>query len=247
MIKVLIVDDEPLARIRLQQHLEHISYVSIVGQAINGLEAVQLTVKHCPDIVLMDIRMPEMDGLEAANIIAEMTLPSAVIFCTAFEDFALRAFDAQACAYLLKPVKFDDLVSGLERASRSNRAQINHRSQSRNQSHNHSQRRHLCSRTHQGIDLIPIRKILLLQAEQKYVTAYLAGSEAVLSDTLKEIEEEFPELFVRVHRNALVARDAIEGLSFIDGHLQVSIRDLSIQPVVSRRLESKLRQLLPEL
>lgn len=130
-------------------------------------------------------------------------------------------------------------MSGIERASRKTRAQIDRRPQ--------SQRRHLCSRTHQGIDLIPVKKILLLQAEQKYVTAYLTNSEAVLSDTLKEIEEEFPELFVRVHRNALVARDAIEGLAFIDGHLQVSIRDLSIKPVVSRRLESKLRHLLPEL
>lgn len=239
MIKVLIVDDEPLARIRLQQHLQKMSNVRIVGQANNGLEAVQLTVKHCPDIVLMDIRMPEMDGLEAAKIIAEMTLPPAVIFCTAFEDFALRAFDAQACAYLLKPVKYDELVSGLERASRKTRAQISHRPQ--------SQRRHFCSRTHQGVDLIPIKKILLLQAEQKYVTAYLTDSEAVLSDTLKEIEEEFADLFVRVHRNALVARDAIEGLSLVDGHLTVSIHGISIRPVVSRRLESKLRHLLPEL
>lgn len=241
MVKVLIADDEPLARIRLQQHLEKMSDVRIVGQAANGLEAVQLTVKYCPDIVLMDIRMPEMDGLEAAKVIAEMSLPPAVIFCTAFDDFALRAFDAQACAYLLKPVKFDELRLAIERASRKTRAQINTRSQ------NQSQRRHLCSRTHQGIDLIPIKKILLLQAEQKYVTAHLANSEAVLSDTLKEIEEEFPDLFVRVHRNALVAREAIEGLSFIDGHLQVSIRDISIKPVVSRRLEPKLRQLLPEL
>lgn len=241
MVKVLIVDDEPLARIRLQQHVHKMPDVSVVGQATNGLEAVQLTVKYRPDIVLMDIRMPEMDGLEAARMIAEITLPPAVIFCTAFDDFALHAFDAQASAYLLKPVKYDDLVSGIEQASRNTRAQINNRPQSQ------YQRRHLCSRTHQGIDLIPIKEILLLQAEQKYVTAYLADTEAVLSDTLKEIEEEFADLFVRVHRNALVARDAIEGLSFIDGHLQVSIRGLSIQPVVSRRLESKLRQLLPEL
>ena len=112
MVKVLIADDEPLARIRLQQHLEKMSDVRIVGQAANGLEAVQLTVKYCPDIVLMDIRMPEMDGLEAAKVIAEMSLPPAVIFCTAFDDFALRAFDAQACAYLLKPVKFDELRFG---------------------------------------------------------------------------------------------------------------------------------------
>lgn len=239
MIKVLIVDDEPLARIRLRQHLQKMSDIQVVGQASNGVEAVQTAVKYCPDIVLMDIRMPEMDGLEAAKIIAKMALPPAVIFCTAFDDFALRAFDAQACAYILKPVKYADLVSGIERATRKTRAQIDRRPQ--------SQRRHLCSRTHQGIDLIPVKDILLLQAEQKYVTAYLADSEAVLSDTLKEIEEEFGHLFVRVHRNALVARDAIEGLSFVDGHLSVTVRDISIKPLVSRRLESKLRQLLPEL
>ncbi|MDG1818673.1 MAG: LytTR family DNA-binding domain-containing protein [Porticoccaceae bacterium] len=239
MVKVLIVDDEPLARIRLQHHLKRMSDVYIAGQASNGLEAVQLVLKCSPDIVLMDIRMPDMDGLEAAKVIARMSLPPAVIFCTAFDDFALRAFDAQACAYLLKPVKFDELVSAIERAARQTRAQIEHRPK--------SQRRHLCSRTHQGIDLIPIKKILLLQAEQKYVTAYLANSEAVLSDTLKEIEEEFSDLFVRIHRSALVARDAIEGLLFVDGHLSVSVRDISIKPVVSRRMESRLRQLLPEL
>ena len=236
MVKILIVDDEAPARIRLQQHLEKMTDVRVVGQASNGLEAVQKIVKCCPDIVLMDIRMPEMDGLEAAKIIAEMNLPPAVIFCTAYEDFALRAFDAQACAYLLKPVKYDDLVAGIERARRSTRAQIGN-----------SQRRHFCSRTHQGIDLIPIDKVLLLQADQKYVTAHLADNQAILSDTLKEIEEEFPELFIRVHRNALVARSAIEGLSFIDGHLSVSIRDIDIKPLVSRRLESRVRQLLPEL
>ncbi len=239
MVKVLIVDDEPLARIRLRHHLEKMSDVRLVGQATNGLEAVQLVGKCSPDIVLMDIRMPEMDGLQAAKVIAQMTLPPAVIFCTAFEDFALRAFDAQACAYLLKPIKLDELVAAIKQATRKTRAQIIERPR--------THRRHLCSRTHEGIDLIPVKKILLLQAEQKYVTAYLADSEAVLSDTLKEIEEEFADLFVRVHRNALVSRDAIEGLTFVDGHLSVSIRDLSIQPMVSRRLEPKLRQLLPEL
>lgn len=239
MTKILIVDDEPLARNRLKQHLEKIKGVRIVGQASNGLEGVQLAVKYSPDIVLMDIRMPQMDGLQAAEIISKMTLPPAVIFCTAFDDFALQAFDAQACAYLLKPVKLDDLALAIKRAARKNRAQITHSQQ--------NQRRHLCSRTHQGVELVPVNQIRLLQAEQKYVTAYLASSEAVLSETLKELEEEFPDLFVRIHRNSLVARDAIQGLTFIDGHLSVTIRDLNLKPTVSRRLESKLRHLLPEL
>ena len=218
MVKILIVDDEAPARIRLQQHLEKMTDVRVVGQASNGLEAVQKAVKCCPDIVLMDIRMPEMDGLEAAKIIAEMNLPPAVIFCTAYEDFALRAFDAQASAYLLKPVKYDDLVAGIERARRSTRAQVGN-----------SQRRHFCSRTHQGIDLIPIDKVLLLQADQKYVTAHLADNQAILSDTLKEIEEEFRN-FLSVFIAMRWWREVQLRALFIDGHLSVSIRDIDIKP-----------------
>ena len=102
MIRVLIVDDESLARIRLQRLLEKIEGVEIVGQAANGADAVTLAGECLPDIVLMDIRMPVLDGIQAAERISAMTPPPAVIFCTAFDDFALRAFDAQASAYLLK-------------------------------------------------------------------------------------------------------------------------------------------------
>ncbi len=91
MIKVLIVDDESLARVRMQRLLEKKSHVEIVGEAKDGLEAVEMAQQYLPDIVLMDVRMPEMDGLEAARQIATMNPPPAVIFCTAFEDFALRA------------------------------------------------------------------------------------------------------------------------------------------------------------
>ena len=87
----------------------------------------------------------------------------------------------------------------------------------------------------------------MLQADQKYVTAYTAEGETVLSDTLKDIEKEFSQFFIRVHRSALVARNAIEGLTYAEGHLAVKLRDIPIQPIVSRRLEPKLRQLVPQL
>ena len=239
MIKVLIVDDESLARIRLQRMLDNRADIHVVGEAKNGREAVQMAHQCLPSIVLMDVRMPEMDGLEAAQQIARMTPPPAVIFCTAFEDFALRAFDARAFAYLLKPVRADELDVALQRATRATRAQLDGQTR--------SHRRHLCSRTHHGLELIAVEKIRLLQADQKYVTAYTVDGEAVLSDTLKEIEQEFSQLFVRIHRSALVARDAIEGLTYTDGHLSIKLRDIAIQPIVSRRLEPKLRQLLPQL
>ena len=239
MIKVLIVDDESLARVRLQRFLGNSSDVQVVGEAKNGREAIQMARQWLPSIVLMDVRMPEMDGLEAAQQITRMTPPPAVIFCTAFEDFVLRAFDARAFAYLLKPVKADELDAALQRATCATRAQIDDQTR--------SHRRHLCSRTHNGLELIAVEKIRLLQADQKYVTAYTADCEVVLSDTLKEIEQEFSQLFVRVHRSALVARDAIEGLTYTDGHLSIKLRDIAIQPIVSRRLEPKLRQLLPQL
>jgi len=239
MIKVLIVDDESLARIRLQRLLEKNSDIDVVGEARNGLEAVQMAHLYLPGVVLMDVRMPEMDGLDAARQIAKMVPPPAVIFCTAFEDFALRAFDAKAFAYLLKPIKANELDEALQRAASATRAQLNGQAP--------SHRRHLCSRTHNGLELVAVEQIRLLQADQKYITAYTAEGETVLSDTLKDIEKEFSQLFIRVHRSALVARNAIEGLTYTEGHLAVKIRDIEIQPIVSRRLEPKLRQLLPQL
>jgi two-component system response regulator AlgR len=239
MIKVLIVDDESLARIRMQRLLGKNFDVEVVGEAKNGFEAVHMAQQYLPDIVLMDVRMPEMDGLDAARQIATMRPPPAVIFCTAFEDFALRAFDAKAFSYLLKPIKAVELDAVLQRAASATRAQLNGGAC--------SHRRHLCSRTHNGLELVAVEQIRLLQADQKYVTAYTAEGEAVLSDTLKDIEQEFSQLFIRVHRSALVARDAIEGLTYAEGHLAVKLRDIAIEPIVSRRLEPKLRQLVPQL
>ena len=239
MIKVLIVDDEPLARIRLQRLLETKSDIDVVGEARSGREALQMTHQYLPDIVLMDVRMPDMDGLDAARQITKMVPPPAVIFCTAFEDFALRAFDAKAFAYLLKPIKAIELDEALKRAASATRAQLNGQAS--------SHRRHLCSRTHNGLELVAVEQIRLLQADQKYVTAYTAEGETVLSDTLKDIEKEFSQFFIRVHRSALVARNAIEGLTYAEGHLAVKLRDIPIQPIVSRRLEPKLRQLVPQL
>ena len=130
-----------------------------MGEARNGLEAVQMAHQYLPDIVLMDVRMPEMDGLDAARQIAKMVPPPAVIFCTAFEDFALRAFDAKAFAYLLKPIKASELDEALQRAASATRAQLNGQAS--------SHRRHLCSRTHNGLELVAVEQIRLAAGRSK--------------------------------------------------------------------------------
>lgn len=239
MIKVLIVDDESLARKRLERLLAEIDDVTVVGEAANGMEAIQMADKCKPDIVLLDIRMPGMDGLKAAEKLAQQEIPPAVIFCTAFDDFALQAFEAEALAYLVKPVRSEDLVRAVMRVTKNNRAQLAENGM--------EVRKHLHCKSHRGIELIPVDEVQLLQADHKYVTAYCKEQEAVLNDTLKNLEDEFSHRFIRVHRNALVAKDAIKGLVQVDGHTAIQIRDLDIQPVVSRRLEPKLRKLIMQL
>lgn len=242
MIKVMIVDDENLARRRLERMLGQIDDVSLVGEAKNGEEALQMASSLQPDLVLMDIRMPGMDGLTAARKLAAQELSPAVVFCTAYDDFALDAFDAEASAYLVKPVKQEDLQRAIQQACKPRRTHNHENGANRN-----NERKHLHSKSHRGVNLIPVDQIRLLQADHKYVTAYFAGGEAVLDDTLKQLEEEFSNRFVRVHRNALVAKDSIQGLVQTEGHTQVKIRDLSVRPIVSRRLEPKVRKLISRL
>lgn len=238
-MRVLVVDDEALARRRLERLLAKIERVVLVGEAANGAQALEQTESLQPDVVLLDIRMPGKDGLQVARELAQMDNPPAVIFVTAYDDFALQAFDAEALAYLVKPVKLSLLVRALERAGKPNRALSAVK--------NDGPRRHLYSKTWRGVDLIPVENIRLLQADHKYVTVYHTGGEAVVSDSLKQLEDEFGEQFVRIHRNALVARDAILGLEQDKGHTRVRLRDISGKPLISRRLEPSLRKLILQL
>src|SRR5690606_6495275 len=209
-MNVLIVDDEPLARDRLKRMVLAIPDHRVVGQAGSGQEAVDLARKYAPDIVFMDVRMPGMDGLAAAQHLAELEVPPAVIFCTAYDDYAVEAFSSQAVGYLLKPVKREDLVSALDRARRVNKAQLAELQQS--PAFPGGGRTHITSRNRRGIDLVPVAEIRMFQADHKYVTAFHNNGEALLDETLKELEDEFEGCFVRIHRNALASIPHIEGM-----------------------------------
>lgn len=245
-MNVLIVDDEPLARDRLKRMVTAIPGYTVVGQAGNGQDAVDLARKSAPDIVFMDVRMPGMDGLAAAQHLSELDVPPAVIFCTAYDDYAVEAFSSQAVGYLLKPVKKEDLASALERARRVNKAQLAELHQS--PAFPGGGRTHITSRNRRGIDLVPVSDIRMFQADHKYVTAYYGDGEALLDETLKELEDEFEGRFVRIHRNALASIPHIEGMDRSpEGQYYVRLNGIDIRPQVSRRHVSALRKLLQQL
>lgn len=244
-MRVLIVDDEHLARERLKRMLETASDHEVVGESRNGIEAVEHAQGLAPDVVLMDIRMPGMDGLEAADHIARFDEPPAVIFCTAYEEHAVQAFNLQAVGYLLKPVRKDDLVSALTQAQRVNKAQLVALAAAEGETRSRS---HITARTRRGTELIPLDRVRFFQADQKYVTVGYDEGEVIVDDTLRDLENEFGDQFVRVHRNALVAVRHIQGLEKdAQGGVRVRLRDVDELIDVSRRHVAGVRAFVKKL
>ena len=238
--QVLVVDDELLARQRAMRMIERIDGYEVVGEAANGQEALTAIEALDPDIILMDIRMPGEDGLTAARAIAEMNEPPAVIFCTAYDEYALEAFETLAVGYLLKPLRQDQLELALAKASRINKVQ---KAKLREPSPN--QRKNIAAKTRRGVELVPIEDIYCFMADQKYVTIMHTGGDTLIDDTLKELEDEFEDSFVRVHRNALVAIKNIEKLERLSsGQYELKLNGTAYKPVVSRRHVGVVRELL---
>jgi two-component system response regulator AlgR len=180
--------------------------LAIVDEARNGREALEVINREKVDIVLLDIRMPEIDGLEAARHIAGMAQPPAIIFTTAFDSYAIKAFEVNAIDYLLKPIRAERLLIALGKAKAAPPLTREALDAAANQP-----RRHLSVHERGKIILVPLADVLFLRAELKYVTVRTAEREYLVEESLTHLEEEFAEAFVRVHRNCLVARAAIAG------------------------------------
>jgi two-component system response regulator AlgR len=240
-MKCLVVDDELLARQRLSRLLERCDCVEICGEASNGREAVELAQRIKPDAVLLDIRMPGMDGLEAARHLVSLAQAPAVIFTTAYGDHALEAFEAQAIDYLLKPVSEERLVQALLKARRLSRIQL----QELEAANDRTVRTHLCARVHGNLVLVPIGDVIYLQADQKYVTVRSAAGEILIEESLKALEQEFGNRFLRIHRNALVAKSALQKLEKnADGQCFARFGAIDDRLEVSRRLLPSVRRYL---
>jgi two-component system response regulator AlgR len=245
-VKILVVDDEALARERLLRLLGKLQPDAQYFQAGSGEEALALVEQCAPDLLLLDIRMPGMDGIDVATALDDMEQPPAVIFCTAYDEYALEALQHQAMAYLLKPVREAELGKALDGAHRINRLQL--ASLRPGESAESGQpRSQVSSQTHRGLETMPVDAVRCFLAEQKYVTAFSAETELLIPDTLKDLEQEFGSQFIRVHRNALVALAHIVRLERAEGAgWQVVLGGVDERPAVSRRHRADAKQRLVE-
>ena len=217
--RILIVDDEAPARRRLRDVLDDCREqfpLMIADEAANGLEAIDIINKGGIDIVLTDIRMPVMDGLEVARHVAKMDAPPKLIFVTAFDQYAVNAFELNAIDYLLKPIRQERLLAALGKAIALKPAQADAIAEAA-----HAKRKHLSIHERGKIVLVPLEDVLYLKAELKYVTVRTVQKEFLLEESLTKLEEEFAGLFTRIHRNTLVAIKAVIGFEkVVDGGME---------------------------
>jgi len=246
-LRVLIVDDEAPARSRMRDLLADVNAtlpVVIAGEAASGRDALRLAEQGV-DVVLLDVRMPGMDGIEVAQHLQKLDVPPAVIFTTAYDAYAIQAFDLHVFDYLLKPIKAARLQEALSRLAARRSAPTAAMLKAM-----HAAPRSCLSAAERGkVHLIPVEDVLYLRAELKYVTVRTAAREYLIEESLTQLEQEFPDRFVRVHRNCLVARAAIRGFERVaadngEGPWQVVLAGLEERLPVSRRQAHVVRDLV---
>ncbi len=245
-MRIAIVDDEPLARARLRAQLEDDGLGEVVAEGGNGNEALAIVAGSAPDVVLLDIRMPGMDGLEAARHLMKLSHPPAVIFTTAYDEHALAAFEANAIDYLLKPIRAQRLRQALDKA----RALTGAQGEVLGELADPAERSHVSGHVHGDLSLVAVTDILYFQADQGYVDVVWADGSMLIEESLRSLEQEFAQRFLRVHRNALVAVAHVTGLRRDDaGNHFVALRGCATELPVSRRLlhqvKIRLRQPSP--
>lgn len=212
-LKILLVDDEPLARERLRVLLGDIAGQlpsEVVGEAGNGLAALEVLRQQTVDVVLADIRMPGMDGIELAGHLGGFAKPPAVIFTTAYDNYAVQAFDLNAVDYLLKPVRAQRLLTALQKVSAMQPADPALLA-GIGQAVRGGGRTHLSCQERGRLLLVPVAEVLYFKADLKYVTARTVDREYLLDEALTHLESEFAERFIRLHRAVLVAKAALAG------------------------------------
>ncbi len=243
-LKVFISDDEQPARERLRTLLEDLAAelpTKVVGEARNGVEAIELLPPSGAQVLLLDIQMPGMGGLEVARHLARLAAPPRIIFITAHDRHAVEAFELNALDYLLKPVRAERLAAALKKATVPDNERLEKAAE--------GPREYLSLAERNRIVLLPVRDILFLRAEEKYVTVRTRSREHLVEEPLIALEKEFAARFIRIHRNCLVARAAIRGFERAPGeegeaHWLVVLDGLEERLPVSRRQWPAVRDLV---
>lgn len=244
--RVFIVDDEPPARNRLRDLLNDCNAqlpLEIIGEASNGQAALDMLMDTPADVVLLDIRMPEMDGIELSRHLQKLPKPPAIIFTTAYDDYAIKAFELHAIDYLLKPIRLGRLFEALTRARDAVPVQTEVLRELLPEP-----RKNLSVHERGKIQLIPIEQVLYLRAELKYITIRTAEREYLIEESLSALETEFAARFVRIHRNCLVAKEAIVGFERGDDDnadsagWNVRLKGLDEKLAISRRQQHIVKE-----
>jgi two-component system response regulator AlgR len=241
-MRVVIVDDEAPARSRMRDLLADCTGdlpLTVAGEAASGRAAIEMLAHEPADVVVLDVRMPEMDGIEVARHLQQLERPPAVIFATAYDAYAIRAFEVHAIDYLLKPIRLARLKEALARARAGPRREVLSEIA-------RAPRTHLAAQERGKIHLISMAEVIYLKAELKYVTVRTAAREYLIEESLTKLEEEFGNRFVRVHRNCLVARAAVRGFERAtqagEAHWEVLLIGTDERIAVSRRQHHVLRE-----
>ncbi len=248
-MRIVIVDDEKLARDRLRGLLADLGAGEVVGEASNGVEALARVEAGQPDLVLLDIRMPGMDGLEVARHLAGLARPPAVIFTTAYDEHALAAFDARAVDYVVKPIRSERLAQALERVQ--GLIQATGRGAGSiaagEAAAAEGARTHISAYDKGQLRVLPVSDVICFQAEEKYVAVRTATDQVLIEESLKGLEEEFGDRFVRVHRNALVALVHVDALRKDGAATYVQMKHTGERLAVSRRMLAAVRKRLRQV
>jgi len=241
-MKVLLIDDEPLARDRLRSLLAELGGCEIAAEGGTGEQAIELVQIHQPDLLFLDIRMPGMDGIEAANHLSRLDSPPAVVFTTAYDEHALAAFDAHAVDYLLKPIRAERLDTALTKARSVAGGKVT------DFPINNDKRKHVSGVVQGSLVIVNIEQVAFFQSDQGYTRVVSQDGELLIEDSLRALEDEFGDAFVRVHRNALVAVAKVAEIARdTNGNQRVCLRDLEESLPVSRRMVGGLRRRIRQL
>jgi two-component system response regulator AlgR len=222
-VRILIADDEPLARARLTALLRDCDGAEVVASVGDGEAALAACAETRPDLLLLDIAMPGLDGLGVARRLTSLSQRPQLVFCTAYEEHALAAYELRAADYLLKPVRLERLRDALARADA-----LRQRAAASGAT--------LLVQVHGAPVRIPLAEVSHLSADDKYVTVHREAGDALTEQSLKAIEEAFPNRFVRVHRGCLIPVERLLGLRRdADGTVRALIAGSEATPEVSRR------------
>ncbi len=231
-MRILIADDEPLARTRMEALLRDCPGAQAVASVGSARAVLEALAEHKPEILLLDIELPGVDGLAVAERIARMQPPPQVIFCTAYPQHALRAYELKAADYLLKPVRLERLREALERARKLHAESA-------------LQRPHLSGLVRGMRQRVPLDEVIALIADEKYVTVHHSSGTLLIEDSLRAVELTHPGRLLRLHRNCLVPCERLLGLATLaQGRVVAQLAGSSLQPEISRRCLPGVREWL---